>query len=60
MSDLGASMSTVTSIDQRLAEDVHPAASDVRPAVGTGAWAPRLGAFARARVGGLPRPFWVL
>ena len=41
MSDLGASMGTVTIIDQRLPEDVHPAASDVRTAPGTRAWMPR-------------------
>lgn len=60
MSGPGASMGIVTSIGQRLPEDVHPAASDVRTAAGAGTVVPRLGAFARARVGGLPRPFWVL
>jgi predicted MFS family arabinose efflux permease len=75
MSDPGASMGNVTTTDHRPAPaapgsaGVHPAPHDPYPAPGTltsgtpgiGARAPgRVSAFARARVGGLPRPFWVL
>src|SRR6516165_125883 len=60
MSDPPDSMATVTTIDQRAPEDVRPAATAAHPPAGTKAHLPRLRAFARARVGGLPRPFWVL
>lgn len=60
MSDAPDSMVTVTIIDQWAPEDVPPAATAANPAARTPARLPRLHAFAQARVGGLPRPFWVL
>jgi MFS family permease len=56
MSDPPDNMGTVTTTDQRAPGDVRPAAT----AAGATARLPRLRAFTHARVGGLPRPFWVL
>ena len=53
-------MVTVTTTDQRAPTDVRPAVTAADPAAGTTARLPRLRAFALGRVGGLPRPFWVL
>jgi len=53
-------MGTVTTTDQRAPGDVRPAAPSAHSVAGATARPPRLRAFAHARVGGLPRPFWVL
>src|SRR5215471_16173340 len=60
MSDPADSMDTVTTTDQRAPGDVRPAAPSAHSVAGATARPPRLRAFAHARVGGLPRPFWVL
>jgi len=60
MSDPADSMDTVTTTDQRAPGDVRPAAPSAHSVAGATARPPRLRAFAHARVGGLPQPFWVL
>jgi len=60
MSDPPDSMGTVTITDQRAPGDVLPAGPAALSAASGTARLPRLRAFTHARVGGLPRPFWVL